>query len=270
MSMAVLPRVLDLSLATSVMEPARTTSPSMVVPCCRVKILLPSPVTETEEPLILAPLPAVVVTVARVIGAKKVWPPEMKMADLPVPLPVRLIAPRFTMPELLTILPALVSTATPMAPAVSPLVIEPALLRKLLELMVTAGLAALISTPPDWMVMLPSVVVLMPLFWTPVMVVSARPAVTMKGAASNAAVAAESIRRCFVKIQTSYCWPRTLAVSAQTLDLAPAWLGSAAVNRPGPAPARLCTYPAPPFNSKFSRFNQVLAGFRPISPMKKA
>ena len=81
MSMAVLPRVLDLSLATSVMEPARMTSPSMVVPCCRVKILLPSPVTETEEPLMLLLLPAVVVTVASVIGAKKVWPPEMKMAD---------------------------------------------------------------------------------------------------------------------------------------------------------------------------------------------
>ena len=35
------------------------------------------------------------------------------------------------------------------------------------------------------------------------MVVSARAAEIIKGVASNAAVAAESIRRCFVKIQTS-------------------------------------------------------------------
>ena len=51
--------------------------------------------------------------------------------------------------------------------------------------------------------MLPSVVVLMGLFWTPVMVVSAYADEIAKGAANNAAVAAESIRRCFVKIQTS-------------------------------------------------------------------
>src|SRR5690349_4287691 len=223
--MAVLPRCVDLSLAVSVIGPDRMTSPSMVVPCCRLKILLPSPTTETEEPVRLVLLPAVLVTLSSVIGAKKVLPPEMKMAALPVPLPVRSMEPRFRRPELLTILPALVSTWTPMAPAVSLLVIVPALLRKLLELMVTAGLAALISTPPDWMVMLPSVVVLIAFFWIPVMVVSARPWVTMKGAASNAAVAAESIRRCFVKIQTSLLLAKDARVAAQTLELAPAWLG---------------------------------------------
>ena len=58
---------------------------------------------------------------------------------------------------------------------------------------------------------------------------------------------------------------------AQTLDLAPALFGlSAACYRPGPVPARLCTRPAPPFNSKFSRFNQVLARFGPMSRVKKA
>ena len=67
----------------------------------------------------------------------------------------------------------------------------------------TAGLAALISTLPVLMVILPSVVVVMPLFCVPVIVVSASTAEFMRGAASNAAAAAESIRRCFVKIQTS-------------------------------------------------------------------
>ena len=76
MSIAVLPCVVDLSLAVSVMLPDSSTSPSIVVPCCRVKMLLPSPTTLTDDPvtLLTAP-PAVVVTVSKVIGAKNVLPP---------------------------------------------------------------------------------------------------------------------------------------------------------------------------------------------------
>ena len=70
--------------------------------------------------------------------------------------------------------------------------------------MVTAGLAALISTPPGVMVMLPAVVVLMAAFCV---LGDGRcrraPPKPANGAASNAAVAAESIKRCFVKIQSS-------------------------------------------------------------------
>src|SRR5258708_7698381 len=39
--------------------------------------------------------------------------------------------------------------------------------------------------------------------------------------------------------------------------------------RPGPVPGRLCTRPAPPFNSKFSRLNRVLARFGPLFRVKK-
>jgi hypothetical protein len=64
--------------------------------------------------------------------------------------------------------------------------------------MVTAGLAALIEmTPAASMVMSPSVVVSWALSLLPLTSVAA-PAAENRGTASNAAVAAESIKRCFV------------------------------------------------------------------------
>ena len=117
-SKAVLPWVVDLSLAARLMVPAMFTSPSMVVPWNRVKRLLPSPVTATDDPVRVVLLPTVLVTALKVMGAKNVFPPSMMSADLPVPLPVRLMVPRLAMPVLFTILPALVSTATPTALAV--------------------------------------------------------------------------------------------------------------------------------------------------------
>src|SRR5579863_2448755 len=136
-STAVLPEVVDFWLAARLMLPDIFTSPSTVVPWNRVKRLLPSPTTETEEPESVVLLPTVLVTALKVIGAKKVLPPSMISADLPVPLPVRLMLPRLAMPALLTMLPALVSTAMPIALDVFWLEIDPSLIRKLLELMVT-------------------------------------------------------------------------------------------------------------------------------------
>ena len=107
MSTAVSPATVEFKLRVTPRLPAMITSPSMVVPCTRVKALLSSPSTEMEEPVtVVAALPAVVVMVSSVMGAKKVLPPSTMIPALPAPGPVSEMAPRFNKPVLLTILPA--------------------------------------------------------------------------------------------------------------------------------------------------------------------
>src|SRR3954469_3055475 len=190
-----------------------------------------------------------------------------------------------------TILPPEVSIKMPTAPAVSGLEIAPLLVSELLELIVTAGPAFLIAMlPPVSMRILPASLVLSAVLVAVVTLVSARAEAQRIGPTSNAAVAAESIKRCFVKIQFSSILaavraglpPRSSALPLRTRagrsfsnfrGPVPFWgIGPGAPGRqhgPDRFPDRLCTHSGPAFNSKFSRFNQVLAAIPPEWEVKK-
>ena len=124
------------------------------------------------------------------------------MPALLAPLPDMSRLPALVMVAGATMLPPLVSIRMPIALSVSVLPIWPRLISELLELMVMAGVVDLmLMLPVEEMLILPAVLVARAVPVLLLMVVSAR--ATTQGLASNAAAAAESIKRCFVKIQFS-------------------------------------------------------------------
>ena len=187
--------------------PPRLRLPSMVVPWAKNTAKLLSPWTWIEElcdaeVVVVVPTVVVVAISLKVIGAKKVFPPATTRAALTEPVPRRLTAPILKTPAEFTRLPALVSTRMPVAVEVLVLLMAPALDRKLLELIVTAGALALMSICPFVsMVMLPSAAVVTADLLSVVTSVSARTP-WAAAPARSAAMAAESIKRCLFKVRS--------------------------------------------------------------------
>ena len=172
----------------------------------------------------MAPLPAVVVTGLKVIGAKKVLPPSMMSADLPVPVPERLMRAQIRDAGAVDEIAGRrvhLRCRSRWRCSVGDASLHSC--RKLLESIVTAGVDALISTPPGTngdVAVRASVHARS--FCVLVLVVSARVAETPMAWSAERPWRRKASGGASSKSKPRYCWSRTPAIPAQTLDLAPA------------------------------------------------